>query len=265
MPAWKANLEDALSENNCTITKCLLSHWHGDHLGGVKDLLKLKLSSPPSMFKNQPTLNPDGLIDPSTTKDISDGQKFETQSGFEVTALHTPGHTTDHMCFVITSSDDSSEVGSIFTVDNVLGHGTAVFEDLDVYLSTLSLMHSTVKKAGKTVKAYPGHGMVIGDAAAKIQEYIDHRKMREEEVLNVLKYGTTTQPSESGVGGGEVTAGKEWTSMEMVKVIYRHYPESLHLPAEGGVKMVLVKLLKDGRVVYNKENDKWRINERATL
>ena len=263
MPAWKANLSDALKEYKCTISQCLLSHWHVDHLGGVKDLLSLSLS-PLSVFKNQPSLDPDNLIDPSTTKDISDGQKFNTASGFEVTALHSPGHTADHMCFVITSSDDPSEIGSIFTVDNVLGHGTAVYEDLDAYLLTLTLMHNAVTKAGKTVKAYPGHGIVIDDAAAKIQEYIGHRKQREEEVLNVLKYGTSTQPSK-GIGGGEVTAGKVWTSMEVVKVIYRHYPETLHAPAEGGVKKLLAKLLREGRVACSKDNEKWRINERATL
>ncbi|RMZ82629.1 hypothetical protein DV738_g1482, partial [Chaetothyriales sp. CBS 135597] len=195
------------------------------------------------------------LIDPSTTLDISDGQKFSTAEGFELTALHTPGHAADHMCFLVTASSDPSELGSIFTADNVLGHGTAVFEDLDAY----------------TVKAYPGHGQVIDDAAGKIQEYLEHRRQREEEVLNLLRHGTTTAAAATAptTGAQDATADsppKEWGSMELVKVIYQHYPESLHVPAEGGVKQVLGKLLKEGRVVYNEQTSKWRIaGTRATL
>ena len=49
------------------------------------------------------------------------------------------------------------------------------------------------------------------------------------------------------ISGLEVVTGKEWTSMEMVKVIYRHYPENLWLPAEGGLLMVLEKLRGDGK------------------
>ena len=182
------------------------------------------------------------------------------------------------MCFLITSSPDPSEVGSIFTADNVLGHGTAVFEDLAAYLDSLNLMKSRAKG-----KAYPGHGAVIEDATAKIDEYIAHRRMREEEALNVLRYGTVKPPgtsaahdsitsygesdseTEKPVGlGKEVTVGKQWASMEMVKVIYRHYPESLYQPAEFGLLMVLEKLKRDGKVVKT-EGGKWRVSEKATL
>ncbi|RMD40863.1 hypothetical protein DV735_g4270, partial [Chaetothyriales sp. CBS 134920] len=284
VPAWKANLSTALQQYNTTISLCLLSHWHHDHLGGVADLISLSsssTSSTPTIHKNQPSLNPDNLIDPSTTLDISDGQKFSTAEGFELTALHAPGHAADHMCFLITASSDPSEIGSIFTADNVLGHGTAVFEDLPAYVSSLSLMHRTLVAnaaatgdSARTVKAYPGHGQVIDDAAAKIQEYIEHRRQREEEVLNLLRYGTTKAPpppQTSEAAGGTVQDGtegspKEWGSMDLVKVIYQNYPESLHIPAEGGVKQVLGKLLKEGRVVYNNQTSKWQfVSARATL
>jgi len=143
-------------------------------------------------------------------------------------------------------------------------------------------------------RAYPGHGAVIEDSVAKIDEYIAHRRMREEEALNVLRYGTVkpphaTQPlvpdsitttgdsdasdsesSKLNLGGAkEVVAGKEWTSMEMVKVIYRHYPENLWEPAERGLLMVLEKLKKDGKVVKVESEEggkgRWRASEKATL
>jgi hypothetical protein len=287
------------------------------------------------VYKNLPAWNPDSLIDPSRVHDIHDGQKFFTSGtngggdddSFEVQAIHTPGHAKDHMVFQVTRSPDPSEIGVLFTADNVLGHGTAVFEDLQLYLQSLNLMkrrvvdavaaqqhqgttqsgssdsssssisggpNSSAHASGASVssttakRAYPGHGQVIDDAVAKIDEYITHRRMREDEALNVLKYGTVKPPHSTvpvvhdsitrdwesegegeGEGGAkELTAGKEWDSMEMVKVIYRHYPENLWEPAEKGLLMVLEKLRKDGRVVRvgaEGGRGRWRVSEKATL
>ncbi|KIW89166.1 uncharacterized protein Z519_10018 [Cladophialophora bantiana CBS 173.52] len=323
---WIDTLRTVLTSQSrpITVSTCLLTHWHHDHLGGVRDLEKLcrELNSPEEgggavkVYKNQPTWNPDGLIDPSRVHDILDGQIFsvppseDSASGrttteeapFEIQAIHTPGHAKDHMVFQITSSPDPTEVGALFTADNVLGHGTAVFEDLHLYLQSLDVMKRRVADAvvtqqaqkGGTItskRAFPGHGAVIDDAVAKIDEYIAHRRMREEEALNVLKHGTTTPPGGSeplvhdsitrvgddgddeaagaspanvAVGGGEIALGKEWESIEMVKVIYRHYPENLWQPAENGLLMVLEKLRRDGKVVRSKEG-RWRVSEKATL
>ncbi|OAP58525.1 hypothetical protein AYL99_07615 [Fonsecaea erecta] len=291
-----------------SVSTCILTHWHHDHLGGVRDLEKL-CEGEVTVYKNQPTWNPDGLIDPERVHDIEDGQTFSipvsgAEEGdatpFEIQAIHTPGHAKDHMVFQITSSPDPSEVGALFTADNVLGHGTAVFENLHQYLQSLDLMKRRVVDAvaaqqqqgrggsSGSKRAYPGHGAVIGDAVAKIDEYIAHRRMREEEALNVLRYGTTTAPNsaepvvhdsitrvgDSGdegdeeedhvVGGGEKVPGKEWESLEMVKVIYRHYPENLWQPAESGLLMVLDKLRRDGKVVRTPAG-RWRVSEKATL
>ena len=274
-PSWSSAVSNVLKSENCSIRECLLSHWHGDHVGGVNDLRELCTESPPTIRKHMPSLNPHARFDPSMLEEIIPDQTFSTPEGFEVKALHTPGHTKDHMCFIITSSSDSSEIGQIFTFDNVLGHGTAVFEDLAEYLNTLSIMKDALP-TDRPVTAYPGHGAIIEDAAAKITEYIEHRRMREEEALNVLKYGTPTPPPPSpqseavehenadDISGLEVVTGKEWTSMEMVKVIYRHYPENLWLPAEGGLLMVLEKLRGDGKVRKSEEG-KWSANGRATL
>ena len=47
--------------------------------------------------------------------------------------------------------------------------------------------------------------------------------------------------------------------MEVTKVIYREYPEALHGPAEGGVKLILAKLLGEGRVERVGVGDRWRV------
>lgn len=301
---WKTNLQEAIKQSASSggqveITHCLLTHWHHDHICGLDDLQSLFPSL--KIYKHLgSTYDPDKNLTNHKVNDISDGQKFSVPSGsddgtdspLEIQALYTPGHAKDHMCFVITSSPDPSEVGGIFTADNVLGHGTAVFEDLALYVQSLKLMRSKVESTVTTQKstksessskvpAFPGHGAVIADAHDKITEYISHRAMREIEALNVLTFGTTTSPLDSKFiasdtltqtgalktaegfpqsqpppPGTELILGKEWQSMDMVRVIYRHYPENLWGPAEFGLLQVLQKLKGEGKVEMLDYRDK---------
>lgn len=130
----------------------------------------------------------------------------------------------------------------MFTGDNVLGHGTAVFEDLAVYLNSLGRMRDQFKG-----RAYPGHGAVIEDGPARIDEYLSHRQQREQEIVQAL----------SGIG-------REATPMELVKVVYKDVPENLHVPAAGGVLQVLQKLAGDGKVARS-GNDNWQMAGKAAL
>lgn len=227
-PSWIAALRRTLAEENAVVSHAFISHWHGDHQGGIKDLLAL--SADTKVLKNQPE---DGQLD------MADGQRFSVD-GATLTAVHTPGHTVDHMVFVF------EEENALFTADNVLGQGTAVFEDLATYLASLDKMKGLFKG-----RAYPGHGPAIDDGPAKIQEYISHRQQREDQITQTLR----------SVNGAAGTAS--WEPMELVKVIYHDVPETLHLPAQGGVMQVLQKLEKEGKV--SKEGDRWALNERPAL
>ena len=149
----------------------------------------------------------------------------------------------------------------MFTGDNVLGHGTAVFEDLGTYMRSLEGMRAEFKDGGDgdgvPSRAYPGHGAVIEDGKKKIGEYIAHRKMREEEILGVL----------GSAGGLTAPSGRGKTPMELVKVIYRDVPENLHVPAAGGVVQVLRKLEGEGKVSRRNDDsgERWVLVEKATL
>jgi endoribonuclease LACTB2 len=231
-PAWIQALKSVLASEKATIDKAILTHWHPDHVGGVKDLLEL--SSEVKIYKNEPT---EGVLN------ISDGQRFET-TGATLRAFHCPGHTTDHMALVL------EEENAMFTGDNVLGQGTAVFEDLTTYMQSLHRMSSQVSG-----RVYPGHGPVTEDGKGKILEYIQHRKEREEQVLAVLC-------REDNEHSGNT---KSWKSMDIVKIIYKNYPENLHAPAEKGVLQILEKLAKEGKIVYNESEDTWSTNRKATL
>lgn len=225
-PEWIESLKSVLEKEKITIDTAILSHWHHDHIQGVPDLLSY--SSETKVYKNDP--HDDWLP-------ISHGQKFEIE-GATLRAFHCPGHTTDHMAFVLEEED------SMFTADNVLGQGTAVFEDLALYMKSLESMS---KQFGG--RAYPGHGPVIEDGPAKIAEYIKHRKQREKQVLDVL-----AKDKDDG-----------WTSMDIVKVIYKDYPENLWEPAERGILQILDKLLKEGKVVRDEAKGTWSLAGKSSL
>jgi ribonuclease/clavin/mitogillin len=225
-PEWIASVKSVLEKENIRIANAILTHWHHDHIQGVPDLLEH--SPDTKVFKNDPQ---EGWLG------ISDGRKFETE-GATLRAFHCPGHTKDHMAFVLEEED------AMFTADNVLGQGTAVFEDLAAYMKSLDEMSKQFKG-----RAYPGHGPVIEDGPAKILEYIKHRRQREKQVLDVL-----AQDKEDG-----------WTSMDIVKVIYKEYPENLWEPAERGILQILDKLQKEGRVSYDKAKKTWAMSGKSSL
>jgi hypothetical protein len=139
----------------------------------------------------------------------------------------------------------------------VLGHGTSVFEDLEVYVASLEKMQYCFSG-----RAYPAHGAVIENGVSKITEYIEHRQQRENEVLQVLKFGTLDKSQAQGDSEGQgKPSPNSWTAMELVKVIYRDVPENLHVPASYGVLQVLKKLAAAEKVVHDSYSDTWRIPE----
>ena len=226
-----------LKEENATITQAILTHWHHDHTSGQKQLLGISPNT--RFYKNTPDK---GQLD------ITEGQTFKVD-GASLRAIFSPGHTKDHMALILEEED------SMFTGDNVLGQGTAVFEDLATYLSSLEKMRGVF-----TGRAYPGHGPVIDDGPSKILEYIRHRKLREDQVIQVMK-------SSKSAPGIEVASSEteDWTVMEIVKIIYKDVPEALHIPASGGIQQILWKLAEEGKLSEDSSSGKWSIKDRAAL
>ncbi|KAK8254486.1 metallo-beta-lactamase domain protein [Phyllosticta capitalensis] len=233
MPAWRDALRKVLAAENAIVSDALLTHWHLDHVQGVPDLLSLCPSV--RIHKNSP--------DAPSQSAIHDGQTFTTD-GATLRAFHCPGHTADHMAFVLEDED------AMFTGDNVLGAGTAVFEDLPAYMASLAGMAERFSG-----RAYPGHGPVIEDGRAKVLEYIKHRQEREAQVVQVLAQDAAAEGSDGRTG---------WTSMEIVKVIYKDVPENLHEAAERGVVQVLDKLEKEDKVRAD-DSQRWELTAKAAL
>ena len=103
--------------------------------------------------------------------------------------IDAPGHTFEHVA--IYEPDERV----IFTGDVILGEGTVVIAPpggaMRPYQRTLRRLRDEFPDAARI---YGGHGPVVSDARAKIDEYIEHRKLREAELLAALAHGPMTIP-----------------------------------------------------------------------
>ncbi|KAI0713584.1 Metallo-hydrolase/oxidoreductase [Earliella scabrosa] len=278
VPILKEALLDQTRDLNATepyVSDIILTHRHHDHTHGLPSVLALlrrlwdeKHCAPTAPYKPPrihkiPLSIPDSrlstLIDslipdsytPSSTgapiHDLSDGDTLpvttttttssSSSSESFLCIIHTPGHTPDSLC--IHYPPDRA----LFTADTVLGHGTAVFEDLGPYMASLQKMIDFGKGADgvqtyETV--YPGHGPVVADGLAKVAMYLKHRVEREEQILRVLR-----QVVPDGIQGFSTDG---WTTEAIVATIYAKYPKELWAPAAHSVELHLNKLVGEGRV-----------------
>ncbi|KAK4099892.1 Metallo-hydrolase/oxidoreductase [Parathielavia hyrcaniae] len=302
-PSWAAALRRVLDDEekekghgsgtSVSVSAALLTHWHRDHTGGVRDLLRVCPGARVYKWRGGRFLDLElegkgggdggGEV---LVEELQDGQRFEV-AGARLTAVHAPGHTADHTVFVWEGEEGEEgeeREGAVFTGDNVLGHGTSVFEDLGLYVGSLERMAGLYPAGGGGGgKAYPGHGAVVEDGSDKIAEYIRHRAQREEQVVQALgsfasRSGSSSSPvsaaaAAAGVveaelpeqAGGGRTGGDDdaWTAMELVKTIYRGVPESLHPAAARGVVQILQKLQREGKVVDVDAGERWRLASTA--
>lgn len=218
VPAWADLLKSHLAEAKAPpLARCIMTHGHQDHIGGAADFKRLFPRS--SLHKKfWPERDHQARVE---LMPLEDGARI-TGEGYALRALYTPGHAPDHLCFYL------EEERALFTGDVVLGVGTTVIPldggDLGQYLATLRrLLTLDVRRI------YPGHGPVIEDAKAKIQQYLDHRLDRERQILAELSGGTKT-------------------ILEMVRSIYREYPANLYPAAAQSVESHLIKLEREQRV-----------------
>ena len=130
----------------------LLTHGHGDHSDGVRAL----------------------GVEPAHPED---GRELAG-----LTAIATPGHASDHFCFVVDRA--------CFTGDLILGEGSTIVGPRDMGGSLRDYMNSLRRLQSLDLEVlYPGHGPEVDDPAAKIAEYIAHRQEREDRLVAALERG----------------------------------------------------------------------------
>jgi glyoxylase-like metal-dependent hydrolase (beta-lactamase superfamily II) len=170
----------------------LLTHGHSDHTAGV------------------PALG----VEPTK---LADGE-----SEGPLTALATPGHATDHLCFVAGKT--------CFCGDLILGWGSAIVPSREHGGSLTDYLASLERLASLDLELlYPGHGPEIDDPCSKINEYVAHRLERERKLLTALESGERSRAA-------------------LLDAAWDDVPPELHGAAAIAMQAHLEKLADEGRL-----------------
>jgi hydroxyacylglutathione hydrolase len=187
-----------------------VTHRHSDHLPAA---LPLAERSGAPLY---------GHVDlPSVQRPLADDESVPI-GDFRIRALHTPGHTPEHHCYLLETAR------AIFCGDLMAGSGTVIVGsgrgELADYLGSLRRLLALAP-----ARILPGHGPAMEDPAARIREYLDHRQLREDQVLAALASGPR--------------------SVEEIRAaLYPEVPPALSWAAENNVQAHLQKLHDEGRV-----------------
>lgn len=208
----------------------LCTHTHRDHsplARAIKDATGAQIlgyGRVPSDGRQDEAFAPDRALDDGDVVDCG---------VFRVRAVHTPGHASNHLCYLLEGR------GVLFTGDHVMQGSTVVISppdgDMQAYLDSLERLNTL------DVGAFaPGHGHVIETPQAEVQKLIAHRLRREEKIFAAL----------SLVGPA--------TLEELVRTAYDDVSERIHNVAMRSLHAVLIRLQKLGRV--SRDGDRWQVS-----
>lgn len=194
-----------------------ITHHHADHSGNLKwakEMLNAAIAIPANGRKLLK-----GRI-PAKVDTLKDGDVIDLDGGVRVQVMATPGHSIDSLCFYI------EEEGVLFTGDTLLGSSTTTVWELASYRKSLERLLGL-----PNLKVIcPGHGKIVHDPRERLQMYVNHRNMREEQILGALD------------GGGAIS------SWDIMLQLYPDIDKRLRRAADNNVRSHLTQLADEGRI-----------------
>ena len=214
------------------VVAILCTHTHRDHSPAAAPLaaatgapvigcapLVLEDSGPRADASFDATYAPDRVME--------DGESL-SGPGWTLTALATPGHTSNHLCFAL------AEEQALFTGDHVMGWSTSVVSppdgDMAAYMRSLALLMTRDDKI-----YYAAHGAPIENPQRLVRGMMGHRKQREGQILRLLEAGTGHIP-------------------DLVASMYKGVDKRLYPAAGRSVLAHLIDLKDRGLVTGAEEN-----------
>ena len=216
----------------------LITHCHSDH-SPLAAWLRAETGAPTFAF------GPHGAVEDDDEDEIDDGVKVEETidvafvpdvavadgeeiilgPGLTMTAVHTPGHTSNHTCYAL------AEPSVLFTGDHVMGWSTTVVSPPDGHMA--DYIESLRKVAGRhDAMLIPTHGPPRRDGPEYVTALVGHRLERERQVVDAVRRGLDTIPA-------------------IVAELYADVRPELHKPAGRSVLAHLVKLVDEGAVAVD--------------
>lgn len=211
------------------------THTHRDHSPAAAPLARLTGApvigcAPLSINSDEPRADAPFDQDYAPDRVLQDGEHI-AGPGWTLTAIATPGHTSNHLCFAL------EESGALFTGDHVMGWSTSVVSppdgDMADYLASLERLHDREDRI-----YYPAHGPAVTKPRQLVRGMIGHRRQREKQILRLLD--GAAQPIGS-----------------LVPLMYKSVPEALWSAAAQSVKAHLIDLERRGLVA--RMEDVWTI------
>lgn len=182
-----------------SISHVIVSHTHRDHSPNARPLAE---AAGAPMLGFAPHLTPAGEGgeggDHAFVPDrrVADGEDIEGD-GWRLTALHTPGHCGNHLCFALAGAD-GAPTGTLFSADHVMSWSTSVVSppdgDMAAYMRSLARLQARDDRL-----LLPGHGPAITDPAPFLAALASHRQERETRVHEAL--ATMGQATADGLVG----------------------------------------------------------------
>lgn len=202
----------------------VVTHTHSDHAPGAAGL-KTRTGAEVVGYEPRPELDPD--------RHASDGDVVGgADAGFTLRAIHTPGHASDHLCWLL------EEEWLLFSGDHVMSGSTVVVAppdgDMAAYLQGIQRLQAMDPPVAAIA---PGHGPLIADPAGVLRTYLAHRTAREEAIHAALAAAGTA------------------TVDDVVTAVYVDVPDTLHPVARYSVWAHLRKLAGEGRVAGDDVDD----------
>ena len=194
-----------------------ITHHHSDHSGNLKwakALLGAEVSIPDGSRRLLK-----GRI-PREVNQLKDGDQIDLGSGVKVQVLATPGHSVDSLCFYL------EEEGVLFTGDTLLGSSTTTVWDLGHYRKSLQRL----LELPNLKVICPGHGKIVEDPRERLQMYVDHRDMRERQIVDALQ-------------GAEPVS-----SWDIMLSMYPDIDTRLRRAADNNVRSHLTQLADEGTI-----------------
>lgn len=224
--AHKAALDKALEGRN--VTHVLVTHHHIDHSPLAKPLAE-EQGCQVYGYGLQPRPPQGGEVRLEAGDDLSFNPDVEIRNGkiikgdgWTIEAIHTPGHTSNHLCF------DLKEENTLFSGDHIMGWSTSVVSppdgDMGDYLNSLRRIYDRHFDILR-----PTHGPAITDVDVFVKAYIDHRLAREAQIADAL---------DSGVSD----------IFDIVEKLYADIDKRLHPAAAHSVLSHLIHMRQEGRV-----------------
>ncbi len=222
-----------------TVSRILVSHTHPDHSPGAAPLAAAT-GAPTVGFGPHATPPGEGGEggDHGFRPDrrLADGEAVEGD-GWRLTALHTPGHCANHLCFALEGT------GVLFSADHVMSWSTSVVSPPDGDMAAYMRSLARVRERGDRL-LLPGHGPAITEPEPFLAALAAHREEREARVAEALH---------RAAGGG---GGRAVTAAELVPPVFGPIDPGVVAAAGRSLLAHLIKLEAEGAA--RREGEGWR-------